>query len=166
MISRRHLFPPMAAKVAVPFPVNAMTQPARSAEPYVANTSGDSSRAVPLQAQGGSWGAFVFGGIWALSNRLWFGALCFLPLLVLLDFPRAVNAVLVLVGGATWGYLTLFGRQLAWTKKRWDSYEHFRDVQKAWSAVAKIVFVVGAVLGGSVFLLFAVLSQGLSHMNG
>lgn len=144
-----------------------MTQSVPPAEPYVANTSGDNSRAVPLQAQGGSWGAFVFGGIWALSNRVWFGALSFLPLLAVLDVgPLAVKVLWVLVGVSVWGYLTLCGRSLAWTSKRWNSYEHFRDAQKAWSVVAKILFILGAVLGGTVFLLFAVLSQGLSHMNG
>jgi hypothetical protein len=144
-----------------------MTQSIPPAEPYVANTSGDRSRAVPLQAQGGSWGAFVFGGIWALSNRVWVGALCFLPLLALIDeAPGAVKVVAVLVGGAVWGYVTLCGRSLAWTRKRWNSYEHFRDAQKAWSTLAKIIFGLGAVSGGLLFLLFAVLSQGLSHMNG
>lgn len=46
----------------------------------IINTSGNPMCTVPPQAQGGSWGAFVFGGTRALSNCVWFAALSFLML--------------------------------------------------------------------------------------
>ncbi len=139
-----------------------------AAEPYVANTSGDRSRAIPLQAQGGSWGAFVFGGLWALCNGVWFGALSFLTLLAPLtldSFPR-LSWLAMSIGFLVWGYLTVSGRHLAWTHKRWASYQQFRDTQRAWSVAAKVVFGVSLIPVVFMAGLWMLLGQGLSHMNG
>ena len=139
-----------------------------AAESYVANTSGDRSRAVPIQAQGGSWGAFVFAGVWALCNGVWFGALSFLVVLAPLtmdSFPR-LSWLALFIGVLVWGYLTVSGRHLAWTHKRWASYQHFRDAQRAWSVAAKLLFTLTLVAVICLAGFWMLLGQGLSHMNG
>ncbi|WP_206213442.1 hypothetical protein, partial [Pseudomonas viridiflava] len=74
--------------------------------PDIANTSGNPMRTVPLQARGGSWGAFVFGGVWALSNGVWFGALSFLAFMAPFMVQRysALNTLATLLGIGVWLY--------------------------------------------------------------
>lgn len=138
-------------------------------EPDIANTSGNRSRVIPPQARGGSWGAFVFGGVWALCNGVWFGVLSFLAFMApfMVDRLTALNTVATLLGIGVWLYLAARGRSLAWGHKRWASYEQFHGVQRIWSKVAKVVFAVVLTLS----VVFAVafwmmLKEGLSAMKG
>lgn len=64
-----------------------------------------------------SWGAFLLNPIWAIQHRAWIGLLIFVPYVGL--------------GVAFW--LGFKGREIAWKKGQWDSYEHFDRVQAAWS---------------------------------
>ncbi len=139
------------------------------ATPEITNTSGNPMRTVPPQARGGSWGAFVFGGIWALSNRVWFGALSFLAFMAPFMFERynVFNTSATLLGVGVWLYLTARGRTLAWRHKRWASYEHFHATQVRWSKAAKIVFAITLVLATAFAVAFwLMLSAGLSAMKG
>ncbi|MBI3231352.1 MAG: hypothetical protein HYZ45_14665, partial [Burkholderiales bacterium] len=43
-------------------------------------------------------------------------------------------------------YLGINGRELAWQNKRWESVEHFQQVQKKWSAWALGLTLVSALL--------------------
>lgn len=137
--------------------------------PVIENNSGERSGVIPPEAKGGSWGAFVFGGIWALSNGVWFGALSFLAVLspfIPQRYPT-LNVVLSLVGQGVWLYLIARGRSLAWAHKRWASYEEFDAAQRTWTKVAKVVFFVGLVLSVVAAVVFwMMLSKGLSRMNG
>lgn len=135
----------------------------------IENNSGERSGVVPLQARGASMGALLFGGIWALGNRVWFGALSFLAVISPFIAERypTINILFSLVGLVTWCYLIAYGRSLAWTHKRWDSYEEFDKVQRTWAKVGQVMLIVGLVLmvvGGVVFIMM--LGKGLSRMNG
>ena len=93
------------------------------------NSGGGSSVIPPPGIKGWSWGAFLLNWIWAIGNRTWIGLLCFVPYVgIIMSF-----------------YLGFKGRELAWRNKRWDSIEHFNQVQKKWSwwAVVLIVGVMG-----------------------
>lgn len=74
-----------------------------------------------------SWGAFLLNWIWAIQHRVWIGLLVLVPYVGL--------------GVAFW--LGFKGRELAWEKGEWYSYEHFERVQAAWSRWA-IGIVVAA----------------------
>lgn len=100
------------------------------------NTSGlGPGHPLPDGIQGWSWGAFAWGWLWAVFNQTWVGLLCLLPYVgLLMNF-----------------YLGFKGREMAWQKKRWDSVEHFNDVQHKWSlwALLKLALVllgIGAAL--------------------
>ncbi len=137
--------------------------------PDIANTSGNPMRTVPPQARGGSWGAFVFGGVWALSNGVWFGALSFLAFMAPFMVQRysALNTLATLLGIGVWLYITARGRTLAWRHKRWASYAHFHAVQRRWSKVAKVVFGVTLLLSTAFAVAFwLMLSVALTAMKG
>lgn len=138
-------------------------------QPVIDNNSGERSGVIPQQARGASIGALLLGGVWALGNGVWFGALSFLAILspfIPQRYPT-LNTVLSLVGLGVWIYLIVCGRSLAWTHKRWASYEEFDKVQRIWAKVGQVILIVGLVLmvvGAVVFLMM--LNKGLSRMNG
>ena len=96
------------------------------------NTSGAGKAAVvPPQIKRWNWGAFFFGGIWALGNSVWIGLLGFVPL---------VNIVMSVVLG-------IKGNEWAWRKKRWPSVENFLQTQKHWTGAAAALVAATLVLG-------------------
>lgn len=106
--------------------LNPYSAPASSLEDDsdIENTSGmGEGHPIPEGVKGWSWGAFVWGWIWAVSNKTWVGLLCFIPYLgIIVKF-----------------YLGIKGRELAWQNKRWDSLEHFNSVQRKWSLWALLI---------------------------
>jgi hypothetical protein len=95
------------------------------------NTSGrGKGTQVPPEALRWNWGAFWLTWIWGLGNRVWISLLAFVPFGVI---------VMPFVLGAT-------GSQRAWQKKRWQSLEHFRRVQRRW-AIAGWIWI-GVVAAG------------------
>jgi hypothetical protein len=78
-----------------------------------------------------SWGAFWLNWIWAIFNRVWIGLLALIPL---------VNIVMAFVLGFK-------GREWAWKSGRWQSVEHFEQVQRKWNLAGWIVIAVALVLG-------------------
>lgn len=95
------------------------------------NSGGGRSIVPPPGVKGWSWGAFLFNWIWAVFNRTWIGLLAILPY----------------VGFIFTVYLGIKGRELAWRNKRWDSLEHFNQVQKRWSVWGLVLFIGAAGLG-------------------
>ena len=81
------------------------------------NSGGGSEITPPPGVAGWSWGAFLISWIWAIFNRTWIGLLALVPYV----------GILVSI------YLGIKGRELAWRNKRWESLEHFNDVQRRWS---------------------------------
>lgn len=76
-------------------------------------------------------GSFFLNWIWALFNKTYIGLLALIPYIGLI-FAF---------------YLGFKGRELAWKNKRWNSMEHFNDVQRKWSFWGVMLLVVPAVLG-------------------
>lgn len=97
----------------------------------VINNSGMKEDAYPDGVKGWSWGAFLFNWIWAIGNKTWIGLLAFLPYI---GFVVAI-------------YLGVKGRQLAWKNKRWESLEHFNEVQRKWSKWGLILFLGAMIIG-------------------
>jgi len=97
-----------------------------------ANNSGGGKDIVPPEGvKGWSWGAFLLNWIWGVSNKTFISLLCWIPV----------------VGIFMSIYLGVKGRELAWRNKRWDSLEHFQQVQRRWSIGAGILVLVCLVLG-------------------
>lgn len=77
---------------------------------------------------GWNWGAFWLTWIWGISHGVW-------------------NSFLVLILGIIWSIvLGVKGNEWAWQNRRFDSIEHFRQTQAAWSKWGWIVFIVCAVI--------------------
>jgi hypothetical protein len=113
---------------------NPYTPPRASLEvaPDVENNSGGgSSITPPAEVRGWSWGAFFLSWIWAAGNKTWIGLLALAPYV---GFFVAI-------------YLGFKGRELAWRNKRWDSFEHFQQVQKRWSFWGVLLVLGTAGLG-------------------
>jgi hypothetical protein len=100
------------------------------------NSGGGSGITPPDGVKGWSWGAFFLNWIWAIFNKTYIGLLCFIPY----------------VGFIFSFYLGFKGRELAWRNKRWDSVEHFNDVQRKWSMWAVILFfgIIGLAIVGTI----------------
>ncbi len=96
------------------------------------NNSGMGKGIVPPPGvKGWSWGAFLLNWIWAIFNKTWIGLLCFIPY---------VGLIMVFVLGVK-------GREWAWRNKRWESLEHFNNVQRKWSLWGLILLFLPAVIG-------------------
>jgi hypothetical protein len=99
------------------------------------NTSGQGVEAsIPRELGRWCWGAFLWGGLWALGNKMWwFFALSLIP---------GVGLILRV-------YLAIHGQELAWRHKRWASVEHFHSVQRmwliAWLCLCGTSFMIGLV---------------------
>jgi len=91
------------------------------------NTSGLGKEAVvPEEIKGWSWGAFLWGWIWGLSNRTYIALLTLVPV---------VNWVVPFILGYK-------GNEWAWRNKEWVSIEEFKQVQRKWAKWGVILLVV------------------------
>jgi len=101
------------------------------------NTSGQGRSAIiPQEIRGWNWGAFVFGWLWGISNRVWISLLSAIPY---------VGVIMLIVLGVK-------GNEWAWRKKRWDSIKHFKSTQRKWGIAGAVVLAIGIVLGISAVL--------------
>jgi tetratricopeptide (TPR) repeat protein/tRNA A-37 threonylcarbamoyl transferase component Bud32 len=64
-----------------------------------------------------NWGAFFLNWIWGIGNNTKIALLCLIPF---------VNLVMVFILGEK-------GSEWAWRNNRWESIEHFRNVQRKWA---------------------------------
>ena len=97
-----------------------------------ANNSGmGRDSVVPDQIKGFSWGAFFLNWIWAIGNKTWIGLLAFVPY---------VGFIMAFILGFK-------GREWAWQNKRWESVEHFNNVQKRWSFWGVLLALIVPVIG-------------------
>jgi hypothetical protein len=89
------------------------------------NTSGQGAAAtIPTEVDKWNWGAFLLNWIWGIGNN---------TLIALLMFVPFVNFVMMFVLGAK-------GSSWAWKNKKWESIEHFKDVQRKWAKWGLIVY--------------------------
>ena len=93
------------------------SQPATSL--LMGNTSGMGSQAsVPRELGEWNWGGFLLTWIWGIGNSVWWSFLVFVPYLGFMVMPWV---------------LAFKGNQWAWQSRHWDSVEHFKRVQHAWT---------------------------------
>lgn len=104
------------------------------------NTSGMGKDAiVPDEIKGWCWGGFGLNWLWAIFNNTWIGLCVFIPY---------VGFIMCFVLG-------MKGREWAWQNKRWQSIEHFNDVQRKWS-IAAVLFFLSSILVGILFIVLLV----------
>lgn len=97
-----------------------------------ANTSGQGDNSViPPEINKWNWGAFLLHWIWGIGNNTYIAFLALIPF---------VNIVMMFVLGAK-------GNKWAWQNKKWQSVEHFRQVQKKWAMWGVILWVLAFVFG-------------------
>lgn len=87
---------------------------------YQKNNSGKGEEYVPEDVKGWNWGAFWFGPIWCLGNKLYNQAFIFTFTSFLLPF---VFNVIIAAKGNEW----------AWKNAHWQSVNHFNDKQQKWT---------------------------------
>ncbi|MFC1952621.1 ribonuclease G [Chloroflexota bacterium] len=92
---------------------------------------------IPDEIGGGwNWGAFLLGLIWGVGNNVWWS------LLLLVPFFDVVWIFIMGIKGNEW----------AWKSKRWESIEHFKQVQKQWSLGGLIFAGVGVVVWIAIYV--------------
>lgn len=96
------------------------------------NTSGlGKGHPIPEGIKGWCWGGFLLNWIWSIGNKTWIGLLALIPY---------VGLIMMIVLGVK-------GREWAWQNKRWDSVDHFQQVQRRWSIWGTCLLVVPFVIG-------------------
>jgi hypothetical protein len=91
--------------------------------------------AVPPEIDRWNWGAFLLNWIWGVGNNTFIALLTLVPV---------VGLVMPFVLGAK-------GSRWAWRNGRWDSIEHFKDVQRRWAIWGAVIWLGGIVLFGGIF---------------
>lgn len=84
----------------------------------------------------GSWGAFVFGPIYFISQKSYGHAI----LILVMSFIPIVGLVL-------WIYFTFNAKQISFKNRSWKSYEDFLICQRTWDTVAKVILLIGVSMG-------------------
>ncbi len=106
------------------------------------NTSGMGSKAVvPAGLGEWNWGGFLLTWIWGIGNNVWWSFLVFVPYFGFLVMPWV---------------LAFKGNEWAWRSKRWDSVEHFKQVQHKWAmwgigitiAVTVLILLITCIIFG------------------
>ena len=96
---------------------------------------------IPEEIKGLNWGAFGMNVIWGTAMRVHIAWLCVVP------FIGIVMPFVLLIKGNEW----------AWRNRRWDSIEHFLQVQKKWAWATGIMFLI-------MFIISFVISTFLSRL--
>lgn len=98
---------------------------------------------VPPEIKGWNWGAFLLTWIWGLGNNVWISLLALLSIIPYVGW----------IGGLVMSIiLGLHGSEWAWQRKKWDSIEHFNQVQRKWmwwgiaSLAASILLIIATVV--------------------
>lgn len=98
------------------------------------NTKSEQS-VVPMEIKGWNWGAFIFNWIWGVGNNTYRAFFVFIPI---------INIFMIISLG-------LKGNEWAWKHKKWESIEHFKQVQRRWSMAAWVCIGCLVVLCVSIF---------------
>ena len=116
----------------------------------LANNSGQGkdSPVLDVVSKKFNWGAFLLSWIWGLGNRTY---------ITLLIFVGAVLSIVPILGFvAQLGLCIWFGikgNTWAWQNKKWQSIEHFHEVQKKWAVAGVIVAILGIVISTLISML-------------
>lgn len=106
------------------------------------NTSGMQST-VPAEIMGGwNWGAFWFTWIWGVNHRAYITLVALMMSVLSLAAP--------LMGMISLGfsiYCGIKGNEWGWRNRRFDSVQHFKQVQRIWAYWVLGLFIVGVAFG-------------------
>lgn len=95
-------------------------------EPADGENSSGMHGSVPPEIQGGwNWGGCLLGWIWGIGHSVW---IALLGLIV----PWPIMEIILGIKGNEW----------AWQNRRFESVEHFREVQRKWTIWGIIIFIV------------------------
>ncbi|MBC8138583.1 MAG: hypothetical protein H8F28_22110 [Fibrella sp.] len=96
------------------------------------NDSGTGAMArLPAELQGVNFGAFAIPIWWGIFNQSFLGLLAFIPCL------SPIVSIVMLFKGNEW----------AWQNRRFESVEHFRQVQRAWQNWGIAAFILNVIWG-------------------
>src|SRR3990167_5605709 len=95
----------------------------------------------------GSWGS-LFGFLYFACMSAWKSAL----VMILVNFIAAIPFVGWILAILIGIYYIIHAKRIAWKTRKWDDFEHFEEVQKAWDKVAKIVYSIVLVIILLIFL--------------
>lgn len=85
-----------------------------------------------------NWGACFLTWIWGLGNK------SYITLLVFLVCMIPFVGIIAYLGCQIW--FGIKGNEWAWQSKRWNSIEHFHEVQKKWATVGTTLFIIGTIV--------------------
>lgn len=116
-------------------------------ENAIHNSISNSNTVVPAEvANHFNWGAFTLSWIWGLGNKTYITLLS-----LALSFIPSTGAILFFIVDFIFG---LNGNKWAWQNKKWESVEHFHEVQKKWASwgialmlIPKFAVVMAILLG-------------------
>jgi len=92
----------------------------------------------PDGVKGLNFGAFYFSWIWGIANKVWSSLLVFIPV---------VGIVMIFV-------LLFKGNEWAWQKRKFESVDQFKKVQRIWSYWALGFLIAGFAISFLLFNLF------------
>lgn len=93
------------------------------------NTSGYGKASIlPSTLKRWNWGAFFLTWFWGIFNGTYIALLYFIPVPI-------IQIVLPFVLGAK-------GNKWAWRNKRWQDEEHFKRIQRRWTIIGFIFFIL------------------------
>ncbi len=104
------------------------------------------SQGVPPSLNKWSWGAFFFGWLWAVTNKIYWPLIIFIPFIGWIALP--IVHIMLGINGNKW----------AWQHDTWESVEVFERVQVTWAKVAAIFIIAllaSTILVGISMLTFA-----------
>jgi len=121
------------------------------------NTSGQGKDSeIPIEIQGWNWGAFLLSWIWGIGNNTYRTFWVFFPF---------VNFFMIIALG-------LKGNEWAWRHRKWESVEHFKQVQRKWAKGGLIFIGVMLLLAlvmvfgiGSIFKNSEPYKMSISHVT-
>ncbi|MCX6004289.1 MAG: B-box zinc finger protein [Chloroflexi bacterium] len=119
------------------------------------NTSGTGSLAnVPSEIKGWNWGGFLLTWIWGIGNNVWISLLALLSILPYVGWIAGLTMRII---------LGIKGNEWAWRSKKWDSIDHFKQVQRRWmwwgviGLAAYVILIIAVIV--LLFSLFMIASS-------
>lgn len=79
--------------------------------------------AIPPEIKGWNWGGFLMTWIWGIGNNVWIALIALLGMIPWIGWIISLTMRII---------LGVKGNEWAWQRKKWDSIEHFKRVQRTW----------------------------------